>query len=80
MPDFFSDIFPRVNVNEDKISVHWLLIVLSKLKDQSSQGNLCLLLLETANSFACYLLQTGFLFGFIFNPEDRGDTFPRNLD
>jgi hypothetical protein len=66
-------------MNEDTISVQWLLILLSDLKVQSSQGKLRLLLVKAAKSVSCCLLQVGFLLGLYFNPEDRGDIFPQNV-
>jgi hypothetical protein len=29
--------------------------------------------------YACYLLHAGFLLGIVFDPEDGGNIFPRNV-
>jgi hypothetical protein len=54
-----------------KSSIFWDITPCSQLKVDRRFG--------ASNDFACYLLYAGFLLGPLFNPEDIGDMFLRNV-
>jgi hypothetical protein len=62
-----------------KSSVIWDITPWSPLKVNRRFGRTCSLYLQGRISSSCYLLHAGFLFGLIFDTEDGGDIFLRNV-